>query len=152
MALTVIGKIQEIGNIESIPYANKVFQKRTLVLDASRFNPLTGEQYENYPKFEVSGSHVNDLNNFQVGQLVTVTFALNGRKTEKDGQVSYFTNIQAYKIEPYRSQNGSQGGSPSQQVEQAQQMAATSAATTPQPFPPTCDESGRPIDNNDLPF
>ena len=41
------------------------------------------------------------LNGFNMGDIVTVSFSLNGSRSEKDGQVRYFTNVQGYKIEKY---------------------------------------------------
>lgn len=152
MAFTIVGKIFEIGNIESIPFRDTVFQKRTLVLDVSRYNPMTGEKYENYPKFEISGKHVNDLDGFQPGQFVTVSFVLNGRKSEKDGIINYFTSIQAYKIEPYVQENAQVVSAPSPTSSRQQAQPALTANPSPsmQNFPPACDSEGKPVD--DQPF
>lgn len=138
MAFTITGKIQEIGTIENIPYKDKVFQKRTLVLNASRYNSITGEQYENYPKFEMSGSHVNELDTFQVGQLVTVSFALSGRRYEKNGEVNYYTNIQAFKVEPYTKYGG--------QPQNDNVYANAPSTPTPQ------SETNVMVESSDLPF
>lgn len=104
MAYTINGIIQKIGDIESIPYRDKVFQKRELVLDCSYRNQFTGDlERPNYPKFEFTGDHVNDLDAFKSGDIVTVTFVLNGSRSEKNGMVRYFTNVNGYKIEKYQS-------------------------------------------------
>lgn len=104
MAFQISGIIQHIGNTESIPYQDKVFKKRELVLDCSYRNQFTGQiERANYPKFEFTGNHVDDLNGFNMGDIVTVSFSLNGSRSEKDGQVRYFTNVQGYKIEKYQS-------------------------------------------------
>ena len=169
MAYTITGKILVIGNIESIPYQDKVFRKRELVLDASRFNSMTGEQYQNYPKFEVGGNHVDELNNYHIDQMVTVTFAISGRRSEKNGQVGYFTNLQAYKIEPYqRYNNQSQGNIQSAQIGHSNQSTVYGSQAIPphnnvtsqQPpmqaeqFPPALNQSYNPVsqDKVDLPF
>lgn len=112
MAFQISGIIQHIGNTESIPYQDKVFKKRELVLDCSYRNQFTGQiERANYPKFEFTGNHVDDLNGFNMGDIVTVSFSLNGSRSEKDGQVRYFTNVQGYKIEKYQSRyNQQQGG------------------------------------------
>lgn len=150
MAFTIVGKILEIGNIENIPFRDKVFQKRTLVLDVSRYNSMTGEKYENYPKFEISGKHVSDLDDFQVGQFVTVSFVLNGRLSEKNDVVNYFTSIQAYKIEPYQQRGNRQDNISIPQTAQSAAMVTETLAPAVQNFPLTCDSDGKPID--DLPF
>lgn len=171
MAFQISGIIQHIGNTESIPYQDKVFKKRELVLDCSYRNQFTGQiERANYPKFEFTGNHVDDLNGFNMGDIVTVSFSLNGSRSEKDGQVRYFTNVQGYKIEKYQSRyNQQQGGiQPTQAVNgnqptnsqgagqmSAQQAAMESArAASASNFPPAVDANGNPIqgNNDDLPF
>ena len=171
MAFQISGIIQHIGNTESIPYQDKVFKKRELVLDCSYRNQFTGQiEIANYPKFEFTGNHVDDLNGFNMGDIVTVSFSLNGSRSEKDGQVRYFTNVQGYKIEKYQSRyNQQQGGNqPTQAVNgnqptnsqgagqmSAQQAAMESArAASASNFPPAVDANGNPIqgNNDDLPF
>lgn len=171
MAFQISGIIQQIGNTESIPYQDKVFKKRELVLDCSYRNQFTGQiERANYPKFEFTGNHVDDLNGFNMGDIVTVSFSLNGSRSEKDGQVRYFTNVQGYKIEKYQCRyNQQQGGNqPTQAVNGnqptnsqgagqmgAQQAAMESArAASASNFPPAVDANGNPIqgNNDDLPF
>lgn len=171
MAFQISGIIQHIGNTESIPYQDKVFKKRELVLDCSYRNQFTGQiERANYPKFEFTGNHVDDLNGFNMGDIVTVSFSLNGSRSEKDGQVRYFTNVQGYKIEKYQSRyNQQQGGNqPTQAVNGnqptnsqgagqmgAQQAAMESArAASASNFPPAVDANGNPIqgNNDDLQF
>ena len=171
MAFQISGIIQHIGNTESIPYQDKVFKKRELVLDCSYRNQFTGQiERANYPKFEFTGNHVDDLNVFNIGDIVTVTFSLNGSRSEKDGQVRYFTNVQGYKIEKYQSrynqqQDGNQtiqavnGNQPTNSQGagrmSAQQAAMESArAASASNFPPAVDANGNPIqgNNDDLPF
>jgi hypothetical protein len=173
MAFQISGIIQHIGNTESIPYQDKVFKKRELVLDCSYRNQFTGQiERANYPKFEFTGNHVDDLNGFNMGDIVTVSFSLNGSRSEKDGQVRYFTNVQGYKIEKYQSRyNHQQGGNQTaqaangnqptptqgayQSAQQAAMESARNAAAPPAPnFPPAVDENGNPIqgNNDDLPF
>lgn len=104
MAYTIDGSIQKIGEIENIPYGDKVFRKRELVLDCSYRNRFSGDlERPNFPRFEFTGDHVDDLNFYKKGDIVTVTFVLSGSRTEKGGVERYFTNINGYKIEPYRS-------------------------------------------------
>lgn len=153
MANQITGRILLIGEVENIPYQDKVFSKREVVLDCSRFDTMTGEKNENYPKFEFTGKHVDDLNNYQVGQFVTVSFVLSGRKVEKDGKTNYFTNITAYKIEPYQRYNNgvqpAQPYTPPQTAAQSYQPQTTAPQTAP--YPPNVDGQGNP-EKDDLPF
>lgn len=171
MALQISGIIQHIGNTESIPYQDKVFKKRELVLDCSYRNQFTGQiERANYPKFEFTSNHVDDLNDFNIGDIVTVSFSLNGSRSEKDGQVRYFTNVQGYRIEKYQSRYNQQQGvnqtpqaangnqpTPTQGACQSAQQAAMESArnaASASNFPPAVDANGNPIqgNNDDLPF
>lgn len=171
MAYQISGIILQIGNTESIPYQDKVFRKRELVLDCSYRNNFTGEvERANYPKFEFTGIHVDDLNSFKTGDIVTVSFALNGGRSERDGVTRYFTNIQGYKIESYqrRTQQVSNQAVQWNQAQQstnypkngfqspiAQQIPETKQVqASQQPFPPAVDGQGIPVatSNDDLPF
>lgn len=99
---------------------------------------------------------------------MTVSFSLNGSRSEKDGQVRYFTNVQGYKIEKYQSRyNQQQGGNqPTQAVngnqpittsgngQSGEQQTNNSASPVAPNFPPAVDDNGNPIQGNkdDLPF
>lgn len=174
MAFQISGIIAHIGNTEEIPYRDKVFRKRELVLDCSKRNQFTGQvEFPNFPKFEFTSNHVDDLNSFKIGDIVTVSFDLSGRRYEKDGKVSYFTNIQGFKVEYYQQErynqqqgvnqppqvtngvpatNTTQGREPTVQAAANADRNAASAATK---FPPAVDENGNPIgaeNKDDLPF
>lgn len=84
MANTITGKISYIGPIQEIPSKNggNPFVKREVVIDSTRFDPYTGERdkFENFPMFEFSGDRCAELNNFQINDIVTVSFEIQGRK------------------------------------------------------------------------
>lgn len=105
MANTIIGKVLVIGRTEEIPSKNggQPFLKRTLVLDCSRYDQYTGKKFENYPQLEFASKNTAILDNFNVGDVVEVSFALQGRSYEKDGVHKYFTSIVGYKVEPYNT-------------------------------------------------
>jgi hypothetical protein len=76
------------------------FKKRELVLDCTRFDPYTGERgIESFPQFEFSGDKCAELDMYKVGQVVTVSFDLQGSRYERDGKTEYFTRVRGYKIE-----------------------------------------------------
>ena len=101
MANQISGKVLIIDDVITIPTrSGNTFTKRQIVLDASHYDPMTGQKYENYPAFDFVGNIVNELDNFKVGDLVTISFALNGRPFDKDGKTTYFTSVNGYKIEP----------------------------------------------------
>lgn len=95
MANTMTGRVLSIGNVEEIPSKSggEPFKKRVVVLNCTHSN--FGEVYENYPSFEFSGKHVDDPAAFAVGDIVTISFALQGTKYQKsaDDPVKYFNTI-----------------------------------------------------------
>lgn len=113
------GRILAIGNVESIPskHGDKTFTKRTLVLNCTRSN--YGEVYENYPSFEFAGRHIDDPVAFKVGDIVTVSFVVQGNKYKKDNQPEkFFNTIAGYKIEPYNRTVTNQSSSSQQTLQQ----------------------------------
>lgn len=126
-----------IGNVEEIPSKSggEPFKKRVVVLNCTHSN--YGDVYENYPSFEFSGKHVDDSAAFAVGDIVTISFALQGTKYQKSANdpVKYFNTISGYKIEKYQ-----RGG-------QTQQQA-------PPPLQPQGVQSPapQPGKDDDLPF
>lgn len=101
MANTMTGRVLLIGNTEEIPSKNggEPFKKRVVVLNCTHSD--FGQVYENYPSFEFSGKHVDDPAGFAVGEIVTISFALQGTKYQKSANdpVKYFNTISGYKIE-----------------------------------------------------
>ena len=105
MALKMIGKVFSIGATQVINSKNggQPFSKREIILDATRFDGLTGERgYENYPMFEFSGDKCSELDVFKNGDIVEVSFELQGSfYKDKDNVERNFTRVRAYKIEHY---------------------------------------------------
>lgn len=155
MANQISGKVLIIDDVISIPTrSGNTFTKRQIVLDASHYDYTTGQKYENYPAFDFVGNRVNELDNFKVGDLVTISFALNGRPFDKDGKTTYFTSVNGYKIEPYQRPNGSSqqtnGNQDSSSTPQSAQQ--TTNRQDEQQIPPQVDDGGVPKNEDDLPF
>lgn len=137
MALKMIGKVFSIGATQSIASKNggQLFQKREIVLDATRFDGLTGERgYDNFPMFEFGGEKCSELDGFKTGDVVEISFELQGSfYKDKDGVEKNFTRVRAYKIEHY----------------QTKQRPAQQQAAQPQPmpsdYPPPPTPSGLPF-------
>lgn len=136
MANTMTGRVLLIGNTEEIPSKNggEPFKKRVVVLNCTHSD--FGQVYENYPSFEFSGKHVDDPAGFAVGEIVTISFALQGTKYQKSANdpVKYFNTISGYKIEKYQ-----RGGQTQQQAPPPQQGVQ-----------PPAPQTGK--DDDDLPF
>jgi hypothetical protein len=104
MANSMTGKILAILPTETIVSkkdSTKTFHKRTLVLDCTRYDQYTGDRgYDNFPAFEFSGDKCAELDQYKPGQIVTVSFDLQGSKFVGDnGKERWFTSIRGYKIE-----------------------------------------------------
>lgn len=138
----ITGRLLAIGQTVQIPTkSGNQFNKREFLLDATTFDPYTGErsQYENILPLEVSEDKCSDLDRFKVGDVVTVFFTLQRRSWQtQDGELKRMTGIRCYKLEKRAS---------STQVE-VQHSAPQPAP--PQTFPPPIDEAGNP--KEDLPF
>ena len=110
----VIGQILTIGPTQSITTRKgTTFQKRDLVISVRRYDPNTGEpvtDWENTPKLSFTGEKCNDLDRFQVGQMVAVSFELQGRKyvNENTGVSDIITEARPYKIELYGQRQAQQ--------------------------------------------
>lgn len=155
MAFQITGKIEVIGATTPITTkTGSTIYRRELVLDCTRFNPDTGEPWENHPKFEFGGQNVNILDQFQVGQRVTVDFSLRGAKypDQTTGDIKYFTSISAFKVVLAEQQPNYQSGmQPTGQQPQNQQWQQMQGQ---QPFPQQVDNNCNLAqgDANNLPF
>lgn len=137
--LTAIGKTMQIASKNG----DSTFTKREFILDATPHDMWTGERsgYENILPLEMSGDKCADLDQFKIGDVVTVSFALQGRSwTNQDGELKRMVSVRCYKIEARESGH------------QAQQTAQQATQQSPQgqKFPSEVDANGEPKD--DLPF
>jgi hypothetical protein len=129
MALQITGKVLKVGFVEDIPTKKgDVFRKRELVLDATRYDSYTGERgFDNFPAFEFTQEKVKELDGLREGEVVTVSFDLQGNKfTTQEGQEKYFTRVRGYKVD-------------------RRQASQPAVAQPTEPFPPVQR-------NDDLPF
>lgn len=145
MANTITGKIAYIGPIQQIPSKNggNPFVKREIVIDSTRFDPYTGERdkFENFPLFEFSGDKCSDLDNFQVNDVVTVSFDIQGRKwIDAEGKTKYINSIRGYKIEARQVGQRTPQPAPQQQVVYQHQQPAYNPPMPPDFPPPPQDE------------
>lgn len=108
MANTKSGVVLAVGQPQQLKSkGGKIFTKRSLYVDCTPYDGITGErsQYENKILFDFMESKMSLLDNIQVGQVVTVSFDLQGSElTEQDGQVKYFTHVRPFKVEVRQAQ------------------------------------------------
>ena len=135
MANTIIGKVLTIGQAVNVS-KQKEYLKRELVLDCTRYDPMTGEPIENYVSMFFTQRRCEELNGYKAGDMVEVAFFLNGRKYEKDGQTKYITDIIGLKVERW----GQQSAAPE----------PTGEAPAPAQFP--YQQQIEQTENKELPF
>jgi single-strand DNA-binding protein len=140
MAYDVTGRLHEIFDEQQV---SEKFRKREFVLE------VQDGQYPEHIKFQMVQDKTSLIDPFKMGDEVKVTFNLRGRGFNKNGQMIYFTNLEAWRIEPAAggaAGGGSYGGS--------QQAAPRPAAQNQNPNL-RAQPSAAPIagdDDNDLPF
>lgn len=136
---TKSGVVLAVGQPQQIASkSGKTFTKRTLYLDCTTFDPYTGQrsQYENKLLFEFMESKTALLDNINPGQVVTVSFDLQGSEiTGQDGQTKHFIHVRPFGIEV-------------RQVQQAQQLAQQ---PSPQ-YQPQAQQFPPQDTDNDMPF
>lgn len=144
----IIGKILFIYPTDIIRGKDgRDFTKRKIVLDTSRYDSYTGEKFENTPMLEFIGDRCSELDNYQIGQIVTISFDVQGtRYRNKDNVEQIFTRVQPYRIEARQTQQ------PSAPIQQPTSQPI--AQPTPQPITQQQPQSFPPAqgNNDDLPF
>ncbi|MFO7668533.1 MAG: DUF3127 domain-containing protein [Bacteroidales bacterium] len=129
MSFEISGRLAERFETQKV---SDRFQKREFVLEI-KSTGNTGFEFVDLIKFQATQDKCSLLDQFRIDEEVKVSFNLRGRKWERDGQVSYFTNLEAWKIEKVQSAPG---------------QDSLSIPDAPFPTQPPEDDSG--ID--DLPF
>ena len=127
MAYEAVGKIYK--KMDTVQRTD-TFRIRELILET-----IDG-QYTQLIKFQLTQNNCEKLDGYNEGDEIKVTFSLRGREYTKDDRTSYFTNLDAWKIEA--------AGSP-------QQSAVPAASENSFPSPNDQPQGGAES-NDDLPF
>ena len=102
MSFEINGRLAEKYETQKV---SDRFQKREFVLE-TKSSSNTGFEFVDFIKFQSTQDKCSLLDQFNIDDMVKVSFNLRGRKWEKDGQVSYFTNLEAWRIEKISSESG----------------------------------------------
>ena len=141
---TKSGVVLAVGQPQQIESkSGKTYTKRTLYLDCTTFDPYTGQrsQYENKLLFEFMENKTSLLDNIKVGQVVTVSFDLQGTEiTDQTGQTKHFIHVRPFGIEVRQVQQP-----------QAPQQPAPQGGYVPQPAPQAQQFPPQQVDS-DMPF
>lgn len=77
------------------------FQKREFVIEVeNEKNP----QWNDFVKVQLIQDRCDLLETIQLNENIKVYFNLRGRKLENNGQVSYFTNLEGWRIEKVQAE------------------------------------------------
>ncbi|MDL2283077.1 DUF3127 domain-containing protein [Odoribacter sp. OttesenSCG-928-G04] len=99
MNYEIIGKLIHKENTQQI---NERFQKREFVIEVeNEKNP----QWNDFIKVQLVQDRCDLLENIDINEQIKVYFNLKGRKWENNGQTSYFTNLEGWRIEKVSAQN-----------------------------------------------
>ncbi|GIZ15533.1 DUF3127 domain-containing protein [Capnocytophaga catalasegens] len=94
------------------------FRVQEFYLDCSTFDQYTGERRENILKFQVTNSSIDKLQPFNAGDILKVSFGINGRffefedKETKQTKKSHAQNLNAYSFELIQTTNVANAGVP----------------------------------------
>lgn len=106
MSFEITGKIIEKFDAQQV---TDRFRKREFVLE-TRESSGTSEFVETI-KFQLTQDRCDLIDSINVGDDAKVSFNIRGRRWEKNGQVSYFNNLEAWRIEK-TAQPGQQDETP----------------------------------------
>lgn len=94
------------------------FSKREFVLELTDESP-TGMVFTNYASFQLVNQSCAVIDQFQEGEMLKVNFNIRGNRWERDGQVKYITNLNAWRVE--RASAAPAAGAPQPQQQYTQQ-------------------------------
>jgi hypothetical protein len=95
MSLEVTGRLHAKFPTQQI---KDNFSKREFVLELTDESP-TGMVFTNYASFQLVNQACAVVDQFQEGDVLKVTFNIRGNRWERDGQVKYITNLNAWRVE-----------------------------------------------------
>ena len=76
---------------------SETFKVREFVVEKSE--DINGKTITNYIKFQCVQDRTNIVDRVNTGDEIKVYFNIKGTKWEKDGRTSYFSNLDAWRIE-----------------------------------------------------
>lgn len=132
MSFELAGKLIVKGDTQQI---SERFKKREFVLEKEENNG--GNVFTDTIKFQLVQDKCDLLDNIKMDDQIKVSFNIRGNKWEKNGTVSYFVNLDAWRIEKLSGSDQGATNDPFPPVNDA-------------PFPDTTPDNS--IEEDDLPF
>lgn len=100
MSFEINGKLYE--KFDTVIVSDK-FRKREFVIEkteSASFGDIT-----DYIKFQLTQDRCDQLDRYNINEEIKISFNIRGRKWEKDNKVSYFSNLEAWRIEKVENGN-----------------------------------------------
>ena len=94
MAFEITGKVIDISPVNQV---SDKFRKREFVIEKKESGGAA--VFIDYIKFQLIQDKCDLINESFINEEIKIWFNLKGNKWERDGKVSYFTNLDAWKIE-----------------------------------------------------
>jgi hypothetical protein len=94
MSFEINGKLVEKFETQNVTAS---FRKREFVIEKTE--STGGREFTEVIKFQLSQDRCDLIDPYQLNEEIKIHFNIKGRKWEKDGRVSYFTNLEAWRIE-----------------------------------------------------
>jgi single-stranded DNA-binding protein len=95
MSLEVTGRLHTKFPTQQI---KDNFSKREFVLELTDESP-SGMVFTNYASFQLVNNSCSVIDQYQEGDMLKVSFNIRGNRWERDGQVRYITNLNAWRVE-----------------------------------------------------
>ena len=126
MGFDLTGKM--VAKFETIQ-RSATFKTREFVVETNE--DINGRTITNFVKFQAVQDRTSIIDRFNIGDTIKVHFNIRGSKWEKNGQINYITNLDAWRIESIS-------------------LGTTGPIETPPAFSP--DQESPQGTNDDLPF
>ena len=137
MSFEITGKLIQVNPTQQV---SERFKKREFVLEIAE--EINGNVYTNYAKMQLVQNKCEIIDNYKMGDTVKVSFNIKGNKWERDGNVNYITNLDAWRVESaVQPAQGAQPASPAYT-----NMGAPGNTSAPDNYNPS------PESVDDLPF
>lgn len=105
MANQIKGRIFRRMPVESREYQGKTFESQKVYINATTFDPETGEERPNFLLIEFGGRMIPEIANCADGDRVEISITNKGRFYTKDGEEKHFQQIIGWKIERLEARN-----------------------------------------------
>lgn len=112
MAFEITGKVIEVLPVTQV---SATFKKREFVVEKKETGGTA--LFIDYIKFQLIQDKCDLVSDSFINEEVKVSFNLRGNKWERDGKVSYFTNLDAWRVEKMSQSSGSDSTPPPPSVD-----------------------------------